>query len=74
MDIDLVSLTLPAGFDNAGDLALTGQFPETNTAHPELPQISPSPTAKITAVIGADLELGLLFLLVDQTLFRHGFS
>jgi hypothetical protein len=74
MDIDLVSLTLPAGFDNAGDLALTGQFAETDTAHPEAPQESAGAAAEIATVVSPHFELGLFLLLIDQTFLRHGFS
>jgi hypothetical protein len=71
--IDMV-VSLPAGLDDAGDLPLARQAPEANTAHSKTPQKSPGTAAKVAAVVGPDLKLGLLFLLINQTFLRHEFS
>jgi len=62
---------LPAGFDHARQHAGIRQFPETNAANREFPDIATRTPAALAAVVFSDLELGFLSLLNDQTSLCH---
>jgi len=55
---------LPTGFDDAGQLAFLGFFPETQTAKTETPHIPAGSAAKLAAVTLPYFEF-LLFLEFD---------
>jgi hypothetical protein len=62
---------LPAGFDHARQHAGICQFPETDTANGELPDIAARTPAALAAVVFSDFEFGFQSLLDDQTSFCH---
>jgi hypothetical protein len=72
MDIaSFAAYPLPAGLDNARDLALASQLAEAATAHVEFTHIRVDTAAERAARVGADLELGLSLLLYLHCLSGH---
>jgi hypothetical protein len=61
----------PTRLDHTRDLALTGQFTETNATDLESPDIRMAPTAVLAAVVLLRLELGWPSLLHFPGNFRH---
>src|SRR5215813_4629646 len=68
--IDMLFVLSPARLDDARDVAAQGELAEAETAHLELAEIRPRPSAALAAVLDADLELVLLRKLIDQ--LAHG--
>src|SRR5436853_2483316 len=66
-----VSMVLPAGLREAGNLSLAGQVAQAEAAHAETPEERPGPPAERAAVVRADLELRRPRGLHHQSGFRH---
>jgi len=64
-------MNLPAGFADARNLAAAGQFPETNPAHVEIPQITSFPAAAKTPPHYATRMLWFFFRSGDNRCFSH---
>src|SRR5258708_39625331 len=66
-----VSIVLPAGLRETGNLALPGEVAQAQAAHAEAPVERPRPPAERAAVVGADLELRRPRGLHHETRLRH---
>src|SRR6185436_7858467 len=69
-----VSMGLPAGLHEAGNLPLAGQVAQTEAAHAKPPVERSRPPAERTAIVRPDLELRRPRGLHHETRLRHGFS
>jgi hypothetical protein len=68
--IDMLYVLSPARLDDARDVAAQGELAEAEPAHLELAEIRPRPATALAAALDADLELVLLWKLIDQ--LAHG--